>query len=146
MKAFVVFAALAVLLAASGCTQAPGADGGAGNATVAGTVGMGETISFTLPCNPTTGYSWRVEAIDDDSFGANPIYSEFVEYLGYEFQEGEQCSASPAGEPMVGCGGECILTFKALKAGTANVPVVYCRPWECSATTLESRTLTITVS
>jgi inhibitor of cysteine peptidase len=73
---------------------------------------VGETVRLTLPENATTGYRWAIDRVDGgliEAAGPEPHY--------------------PAGAPP-GSGGDVAFTFKATKAGTADVALKYWRHFE----------------
>ncbi len=71
-----------------------------------------QTVFFTLPSNPTTGYSWRATQ-SEELFKIENSYSE----KGHA-------------EGMVGVGGAETFTLTPLKAGKTEVTLTYARPWE----------------
>ncbi|HSJ52886.1 MAG TPA: protease inhibitor I42 family protein [Anaerolineae bacterium] len=83
----------------------------------------GEVLAIVLPANPTTGYSWQVEA--DDAYLA---------LLSQEFE--------PAG-PAVGAGGREVFQFRALRPGSTDLRFQYRRPWEGQA--IETRQYQVTI-
>jgi len=76
-------------------------------------VNSGDQIVITLDGNPSTGFSWEAKNLDPTMF----------EQVG----EPTFVSSNPG---MVGAGGSLTLTFKALKAGTVPLTLIYHRPWE----------------
>ncbi len=122
-----LLACLAVLLALTAC----------GPATVTLTasdsggqikVKTGDLIVIQLEGNPSTGYAWETRDLDAAMF----------ELVG----EPEFKSDSP---DLIGAGGTLTLTFKALKAGTATLNLVYHRPWETDVEPLDTFSITVTV-
>ena len=85
-------------------------------------------FEISLPSNPTTGYDWIVRQLPEQ-----------VALTGMDYAQSPDCK-----EGMVGCGGETVLHFKALKAGAGKLIVQYARSWE--ALTDETRTITIKVT
>jgi len=78
-------------------------------------VAAGELLAIVLPANPTTGYSWQVEA--DEAYLA---------LLSQEFE--------PAGAGVgVGAGGREAFQFRALQPGSTDLRFHYRRPWEGQA-------------
>ena len=71
-----------------------------------------QTVSFTLPSNPTTGYSWQATQ-SEELFAISSTYNE----KGHA-------------EGMVGAGGAETFTLTPLKAGKTEVTLTYARPWE----------------
>ena len=74
----------------------------------------GETFTIKLEENPTTGYQWSV-VVSDESV----VTLEKDDYVPDD-KSGE----------LAGSGGTRVLTFKALKEGTAKIEMVYERSWE----------------
>ena len=73
---------------------------------------VGETLQFTVPENPSTGYQWQL---------LHPL-KLFKTEETYQQQE--------APEGMVGVGGEKIFRFKAEQPGQELIELVHVRPWE----------------
>ncbi len=78
---------------------------------------VGQTLTVTLCSNPTTGFMWSQEAQISDS--------AVISQTGHEF-----VSPQHKDTPIVGASGVEVWTFRALKAGTADVSMEYSRPWE----------------
>jgi inhibitor of cysteine peptidase len=83
----------------------------------------GELLAIVLPANPTTGYSWQVEA--------DGVY---LALLSQEFE--------PSG-PVVGAGGRESFQFRALQPGSTDLRFHYRRPWEGQS--LETRNYRVTI-
>ena len=77
---------------------------------------LGESFTFSLCSNPSTGYSWSDDVEYDRSV---------VELAGRTFESG--ATASP---PIVGAAGMDIFSFRALGTGTTAVRMTYSRPFE----------------
>ncbi len=77
---------------------------------------VGQSLIISLPSNPTTGYSWS-----SASSGEEGILSE----MGNTYR-----SDSDNNQLLVGQGGREYWQFKALQPGTAELQLVYSRPWE----------------
>lgn len=86
-------------------------------------VAAGEELAVVLPANPTTGYSWQVEA--DGSYLA--LLSQQFETSG----------------PGVGAGGREVFRFRALQLGKTHLRFHYRRPWEGQAR--ETRDYEVTI-
>jgi inhibitor of cysteine peptidase len=72
-----------------------------------------DQIIVALEGNPSTGYTWEAKDLD----------------AGMLQQVGEtQFKSSNPGS--TGAGGTLTLTFKALRAGTSTLTLIYHRPWE----------------
>jgi inhibitor of cysteine peptidase len=91
-------------------------------------VKVGEQIVITLDGNPSTGYTWEAKDLDATMFEqvGDPAFS----------------SSNPG---LVGSGGTLTLTFKALKAGSASLTLVYHRPWETGVDPTDTFAVTVTV-
>jgi inhibitor of cysteine peptidase len=91
-------------------------------------VKVGEQIVITLDGNPSTGFTWEAKGLDTTTFEqvGNPTFN----------------SSNPG---LVGSGGTLTLTFKALKAGTATLTLVYHRPWETDVDPIGTFAVTVTV-
>jgi len=85
---------------------------------------VGESFTVVLEGNPTTGYSWQVEGVDEAILSVGePDYK--------------------SDSDLVGSGGTFTFTFTALSAGESQVRLGYSRPWE-SVAPLQSFTLNVT--
>lgn len=73
---------------------------------------VGETLEFTVPENPSTGYQWQLLKPLD-------LFKTEETYQHTEAEEG-----------MVGVGGEKVFRFVAQKPGQELIDLVYVRPWE----------------
>lgn len=89
---------------------------------------VGGEISITLEGNPSTGYTWEANNFDTTMFESvgDPVFN----------------SSNPG---LVGSGGTLTLTFKALKAGTSTLSLIYHRPWETGVEPIDTFTVTVTV-
>jgi inhibitor of cysteine peptidase len=76
-------------------------------------VNTGATIVVELESNPSTGYTWESRDLD----------ASLIREIG----EIRFKSSNPG---LVGAGKMQTLTYKALHVGTANLTLVYHRPWE----------------
>lgn len=73
---------------------------------------LGDELQVSLPANPTTGYQWEVNAVDD----------AILRPLGV-----------PTFEPhggAVGGGGKMIMRFEAVGSGPTVLKLIYRRPFE----------------
>ncbi len=78
-------------------------------------IGVNQEFIIALGSNPTTGYGWQ-ETYDET----------MLEMMGEKtYKPGEE-----AEEGVVGAGGVEYFRFKALKAGEAEITMVYKRSWE----------------
>ncbi|MGE5494766.1 MAG: protease inhibitor I42 family protein [Burkholderiales bacterium] len=78
------------------------------------TVSVGGTFVIQLESNPTTGYEWTLN-ISDESI---------VKLENREYKQ------QPHTEGVTGAGGVDVLKFKGLKAGEAEITLVYERTFE----------------
>jgi inhibitor of cysteine peptidase len=91
-------------------------------------VKVGDQIVISLDGNPSTGYTWEAQGLD----------STIIQQVG----EATFVSSNPG---LVGSGGTLTLTFKALKAGTVPLNLVYHRPWETGVAPVDTFAVTVTV-
>jgi inhibitor of cysteine peptidase len=111
-KAAVFFLLVAALAGVAGCspklTQFTSADNG-------GQVSLkaGQQFDVVLEGNASTGFVWQAQDLD----------TALLQQVG----EPKFTSDNP---DLVGSSGKQTLTFKALKAGTTTLTLVYLRPWE----------------
>jgi inhibitor of cysteine peptidase len=89
---------------------------------------LGDSLVVTLASNVTTGYSWTLTGISDESV-LQKTKSEYV---------------APKTN-LMGAGGTEVWTFKALKVGNSTISMGYSRPWE-STPPVETFSLTIVVN
>jgi inhibitor of cysteine peptidase len=88
---------------------------------------VGESLVVTLASNVSTGYSWTLTGISDESV----LQKTKNEYVAPKTN-------------LMGAGGTEVWTFKALKKGTSTISMGYSRPWE-STPPVETFSLTIVV-
>ena len=81
------------------------------------TLRMGDSLVVALDSNPTTGYSWSLVSISNESV-LQKVSDEYVP------------DPTPTGEPVAGSGGEEIWSFQPVASGTALIQMEYIRPWE----------------
>lgn len=74
---------------------------------------VGKEFVITLDANATTGYEWQL---------ASPIDDNLVKLVSSEYL--------PDKTDFVGSGGKSIWTFKAVRAGNAQISFKYIRSWE----------------
>ena len=78
-------------------------------------VHVGDAVKLVLETNPTTGFSWnKIENVDKS-------------ILKLEKNDYKQ-NANPG--RLVGVGGNTTIVYRALKAGTAKIDLIYMQPWE----------------
>jgi inhibitor of cysteine peptidase len=73
-------------------------------------VRVGDEFVIALAANPTTGYTWQVDADPD-----------YLELLGQEFERGGQ---------GIGAGGQEVFTFRAVGKSETELVCTYRRPWD----------------
>ena len=73
----------------------------------------GEEFVIKLDANPTTGYEWQLVQSIDDSL-VKFVNSDYVSDM----------------TSLLGSGGKSVWTFKAVRAGKAQISFKYIRPWE----------------
>jgi inhibitor of cysteine peptidase len=88
----------------------------------------GDTFAVQLPENPTTGYRWAIQSLDDGVL---------------ELQSSEYALAASSG---MGGGGQRVLSFRAKAVGTANLQLKEWREWEGDASITRRFTLTVQVN
>ena len=127
-KTLSLFILAGALLMTSACSPAKPVSLTAADKGSQVNVKVGDQITITLEGNPSTGYTWEAKDLDASMFVqvGDPVFT----------------SSNPG---AVGAGGTLVLTFKALKAGTATLNLVYHRPWETGVDPVETFSVTITV-
>jgi inhibitor of cysteine peptidase len=89
---------------------------------------VGGQITIELEGNPSTGYTWEEKDVDTSILK----------------QEGEvEFKSSNPG--LIGSGGTMTLTFKAVKAGTTALNLIYHRPWETDVKPESTFSVTVVV-
>jgi inhibitor of cysteine peptidase len=134
--AFILLASLGVGLGAA-CSGSSASLSGSGNdvnvdSSYSGKqveLSVGQTLVVTLASNVTTGYSWSLTGISDESV----LQKSGNEYI------------APTTN-LVGAGGQDVWTFKALKKGTSTISMGYSRPWETDTPPIETFGLTVVVN
>ncbi|MFH1524254.1 MAG: protease inhibitor I42 family protein [Chloroflexota bacterium] len=91
-------------------------------------VKTGDQIVIMLEGNPSTGYTWEAKDLDVGTF--------------QQVGETQFKSSSPG---STGAGGTLTLTFKALRAGTSTLALIYHRPWETDVEPQSTFAVTVTV-
>ena len=91
------------------------------------TVNAGEIFVIILEGNPTTGYTWELDAID----------ATILQQIG----EAEFTPESNA----IGSGGKFTFHFKAISAGQSFLKLVYHRSWELETPPLNTFEVTVMV-
>ncbi len=89
---------------------------------------VGATLAITLPSNPSTGFSWELVQISD-----NTVLQKVSNQL------------NPAASPVPGAPGTETWTFQALKAGTTGLFMQYSQPFTGGTKGAQTLALTIIV-
>jgi predicted secreted protein len=79
------------------------------------TANIGQTIELVLFENPSTGYSWRYITEPD---------KKIIMETGNNYESESN---------LIGAGGDKHWTYKIMGAGSTNLSLEYCRPWEKAA-------------
>ena len=87
----------------------------------------GQTLVISLEGNPTTGYTWQVDEVDEKVLRQ-------VGDPGFEPDSG-----------AVGAGGVQTLRFETVTSGTTTLKLVYVRPWEEGSPPEETFSVQVTV-
>ncbi|MFA4993810.1 MAG: protease inhibitor I42 family protein [Bdellovibrionales bacterium] len=78
------------------------------------TVSLGEEFSFTVETNPSTGFQWQL---------VKPIDETILRFVEKKY--------NAVGHPrLMGSWGKETWTFEAVKVGTTEIALEYCRSWE----------------
>ena len=88
----------------------------------------GQALTVALEGNPSTGYNWQVEVLDQ----------AILKQVGEPEFEAES--------DLLGAPGTVTLRFEAAGAGETELKLVYQRGWEQGAEPLETFTVQVTVS
>jgi inhibitor of cysteine peptidase len=91
-------------------------------------VTTGEFLVVTLEGNPTTGYTWEVEELNEQVLQ----------------QVGDIVSVPES--DLMGAPSMQIATFEVVGAGDATIKMVYHRPWETDVEPADTFTVTVTAS
>lgn len=95
---------------------------------------IGQIVVITLESNPTTGYTWEVEELDE---------SILAQVGDIDFIPESESESEPQ---LVGQGGTQVIHFQALAAGEFTLKLVYHQPWEGGDASPESFSVKIIVS
>ena len=88
----------------------------------------GQELIVTLKSNPTTGYDWQVDDLDES----------VMKLTTQEFK--------PASDPnRLGAPGQTEFQFQAAGAGTTSLRLIYVRPWEKGVEPADTFQVSITV-
>jgi inhibitor of cysteine peptidase len=89
---------------------------------------VGDLLVVTLASNGTTGYSWSLTGISDESV----------------LQKSENHYVAPKTD-LMGAEGQEVWTFNALTKGTSTISMGYSRPWEKGTPPIQTFDLTVVV-
>ena len=92
------------------------------------TLFAGQELVIQLVGNPTTGYTWEAKDLDASMF----------KQIG-------DATFSSSNPDLVGSDGSITLSFRVLKTGTANLTLVYHRPWETNVEPVDTFSITAMV-
>jgi inhibitor of cysteine peptidase len=118
---------LALALLAAGCRASNVVQAGPDDNGRQIEMKVGQELVITLEANPTTGYSWDVDALSEDVIRAAG--------------EPEFESAST----LVGAGGTQTMRFEAVEAGQSTLTLAYRRPWEKDVRPIETYSIEVIV-
>lgn len=90
---------------------------------------VGQSMTVTLPGNPTTGFMWSVAKSAD------------VVQVDVALEK----VAPRSGPPLCGSPRATVATFTGLKAGQGIVTLIYARPWEKDTPPAQKRIFTVNV-
>jgi inhibitor of cysteine peptidase len=90
-------------------------------------IGQGQTLAISLPGNPSTGYLWQVDTVDDQVLAQT-----------------KAMTFTPASEE-VGASGLQTFHFQAIRSGEILLRLVYRRPWEKKAEPLKAFSIQVSV-
>lgn len=90
-----------------------------------------QVLFVTLESNPTTGYSWQVDELDQS----------ILRQVG----DPEYKLSAPGNPPVVGAGGMETFRFETVSVGNTTLKLVYRRPWEKDVPPIKTYTIQITV-
>lgn len=90
----------------------------------------GDILEVTLEANPSTGYIWEVEGLDETVLK----------------MEGEPEAKSGANTNLVGAPVTQTFRYKALSAGRVELKLVYHRPWEKDVPPVKSFSAVVTIA
>ncbi|MDD5082709.1 MAG: protease inhibitor I42 family protein [Dehalococcoidales bacterium] len=124
MKKFLLL--LAVVCSCLGIVACTGQVATYTDSTQKVTIGVNQEFLIALGSNPTTGYGWQ-ESHDNT----------MLELVNKTYEPSDES------ENLVGGGGIEYFQFKALKTGTIEVTMTYKRPWEETAASQKTFTVTI---
>ncbi len=88
---------------------------------------QGEKLEITLESNPTTGYSWDVDSVDEG----------VLRMVGKPEYKAES--------KRIGAGGKTTFVFEAASSGKTTLKLVYHRPWEKGKKKEPVKTFEVTV-
>lgn len=90
---------------------------------------VGQSMTMTLPGNPTTGFLWSVAECPD------------VVQVNLAFEQ----KSPESGTPLCGSPRATVVALTGVKGGQGTVRLIYARPWEKDTAPVSTRTYTVTV-
>ena len=96
-------------------------------------IAVGGTLTVTLESNPTTGFTWELTELSDQTVLA---------LIEIKYEPGEEAKQEPS---LSGAGGTEIWSFEALKKGEATISMEYSQPWEGGMKTAKIFEITVIV-
>lgn len=111
MKKFLILVTVVAICLMAGCTREVKTYSDSGQTI---DIGVNQQFVIALGSNLTTGYMWQ-ESYDED----------MLKLVESKYEMGEE-----AKQGVVGAGGVDYFRFKTLKAGEAEITMVYKRSWE----------------
>ena len=92
-------------------------------------------FSIKIESNPTTGYSWALQPIDEEEKKLVKFKKQKVEEPGQESRE----------KGLLGAPTYEIFTFEALAAGEVAIRLNYRRPWEKDVPPIQKHKVMVTI-
>ena len=89
------------------------------------TLKVGETYTFNVSENPTTGFTWNIHPESTD----NGFFTVSTDYIKDAVQNCQGCT---------GIGGGKSIIVKAVASGTATLAADHARPWETDMRAIDS--------
>jgi predicted secreted protein len=94
-------------------------------------LGLGQELVVRLGANPSTGYRWQVDEVEES----------ILKQVGMA----QYTPAEPGSSPLPGQAGQETMHFKAMGAGQTRLVLAYRRPWEGDAVAEKTFTLQLIV-
>lgn len=94
-------------------------------------LGLGQELVVRLGANPSTGYRWQVDEVDES----------ILKQVGMA----QYTPADPGSSPLPGQAGQETMRFEAASAGQTRLVLAYRRPWEGDVEVEKTFTLQVVV-